>query len=115
MLPAVAQGALGLERRAGDARIQRFLAPLHHRASGLAVSAERALLAALDGSCRTPIAALATIAGDRLALEALVAAPDGSRVLRASREGAAAMRRRSGAMPGAELKQRAGPGFFASA
>jgi hydroxymethylbilane synthase len=115
MLPAVAQGALGLERRADDARIERFLAPLHHRASGLAVSAERALLAALDGSCRTPIAALATLAGDRLALEALVASPDGSRVLRASRAGAAADAAALGRDAGAELKQRAGHGFFVSA
>jgi hydroxymethylbilane synthase len=115
MLPAVAQGALGVERRADDARIARFLAPLHDRASGLAVTAERALLAALDGSCRTPIAALATIEGDRLALEALVASPDGKRVLRTSRAGAAVDAASLGRDAGAELKRRAGSDFFATA
>jgi hydroxymethylbilane synthase len=115
MLPAVAQGALGVERRADDARVARLLAPLHDRAAGLAVTAERALLATLDGSCRTPIAALATIDGERLALDALVATPDGSRVLRTAREGAAADAAALGRDAGAELKARAGRDFFATA
>jgi hydroxymethylbilane synthase len=115
MLPAVAQGALGLERRADDARIARVLAPLHDRTAGQAVTAERALLAALDGSCRTPIAALATVAGDELVLDALVATPDGSRVLRTSRAGAAADAAALGRDAGAELKARAGRDFFATA
>jgi len=115
MLPAVAQGALGLERRADDERAARFLAPLHHRASGLAVTAERALLAALDGSCRTPIAALATIDGDHLALDALVASPDGKRVLRTARAGLAVDAARLGTDAGRELKQRAGSDFFVPA
>jgi hydroxymethylbilane synthase len=115
MLPAAAQGALGVERRADDARMARFLAPLHDRGSGLAVTAERALLAALDGSCRTPIAALATIDGDRLALDALVASPDGSRVLRTSRAGPAADAAALGTDAGAELRRRAGSDFFAPA
>ncbi|MHA1571519.1 MAG: hydroxymethylbilane synthase, partial [Alphaproteobacteria bacterium] len=65
MLPAVAQGAIGIERRDGDDRIADLLAALHDDASAARVAAERALLAELDGSCRTPIAALAEITDER--------------------------------------------------
>ena len=78
MLPAVAQGAIGLERRTDDEETATLLAPLNHEESALRVAAERALLAGLDGSCRTPIAGLADIDGERLRLRALVAMPDGS-------------------------------------
>ncbi len=78
MLPAVGQGALAIECRSADHELQQLLAPLHDPASAACVAAERAMLAALDGSCRTPIAGLATIAGDRLTLEALLLTPDGS-------------------------------------
>jgi hydroxymethylbilane synthase len=78
MLPAVGQGALAVECRARDAAVQQLLAPLNDPASASCVAAERAMLAALDGSCRTPIAGLATITGDRLTLEALLLTPDGS-------------------------------------
>src|SRR5437016_1896460 len=78
MLPAVGQGALAIECRAGDPELQQLLAPLNDPASAACVAAERAMLAALDGSCRTPIAGLATIAGDRLRLDALLLTPDGS-------------------------------------
>ncbi len=116
MLPAVAQGALGIERRAGDDRVARYLAPLTDRASLLAVTAERAFLAALDGSCRTPIAALATLdGGDRLHLDGLVAAPDGSRVARVARDGGAADAAALGRDAGAELKRRIGAALFTPA
>jgi len=90
MLPAVAQGAIGIERRAADTRVGALLAPLNHAPSRAEVEAERALLAALDGSCRTPIAALARVAGDRLTLDALVVRPDGSGLRRTTRAGAVA-------------------------
>ncbi len=80
MLPAVGQGTIATEIRAGDARIAALLAPLNHVPSAACLAAERALLAALDGSCRTPIAALAEPTGPGgLRLRALIALPDGSR------------------------------------
>jgi hydroxymethylbilane synthase len=78
MLPAVGQGALAVECRATDDALRRLLAPLNDPPSAACVAAERAMLAALDGSCRTPIGGLATIEGDRLRLDALLLTPDGS-------------------------------------
>ena len=78
MLPAVAQGALAIECRALDDTVRNLLAPLHDEPSAACVLAERSMLEALDGSCRTPIAGLATIDGDRLSLDALLLSPDGS-------------------------------------
>lgn len=116
ILPAVAQGAIGAECRADDARVRELLAPVHDARTGTAVAAERALLARLDGSCRTPIAALATLHGsDRLHLEALVATPDGKQVWRVSRDGAVADATAIGDDAGQELRRMAGPGFFAGA
>jgi len=113
MLPAVAQGAIGVEARDGDTATRDRLAPLDDPDSARAVAAERALLAALDGSCRTPIAALARLDGAALTLDALIAQPDGSTVHTARREGAAADAEAMGADAGAELRAKGGPGFFA--
>jgi hydroxymethylbilane synthase len=113
ILPAVAQGAIGLERRANDARLAALLAPLDHRATHVCVTAERGLLGALDGSCRTPIAALATIEGE-LVLRGQVLAPDGSEVVQTTRRGAAGEAARLGHDAGEELKRRAGPKFLAA-
>ena len=83
MLPAAAQGLLGVQTREGDAEIVPLIAALNHRPSELCGIAERALLRKLDGSCRTPIAAFAVIREDgALFLEALVAKLDGSQVVR---------------------------------
>ena len=79
MLPAAGQGVLAIEIRAGDRRLEVLLEPVHHAATAASLAAERALLAALDGSCRTPIAALAEPEEHSLRLRALVALPDGSR------------------------------------
>jgi len=112
MLPAVAQGAIGIEQRIGDGPVLALLAPLDHAETRLQLAAERAFLAALDGSCRTPIAALAQRVAGRLQLRGEILRPDGS--LRyagmwdCAPEGAALM----GHTAGLELKQRAGPGFF---
>lgn len=90
MLPAVGQGALGIECRAGDSRMTRLLAPLAHRPSADAVRCERALLETLDGSCRTPIAGLAVTDGvGGLRLDALAASPDGRICRRVARTGPA--------------------------
>jgi hydroxymethylbilane synthase len=112
MLPAVAQGAIALEIRADDARVRGLVCALDHAASATRVAAERALLAALDGSCKTPIAALAALDEGRLALRALVIRPDGREKHETTREGAPADAERMGRDAGEELRRRAGPGFF---
>jgi hydroxymethylbilane synthase len=112
MLPAVGQGAIGIECRADDAASLALLAAIDHPASAACVRAERALLAALDGSCHTPIAGHAEIAAGRLHLRALVARPDGSACLRAERAGLSRDAERLGEDAGAELRARAGPAFF---
>ncbi len=85
-LPAIGQGALGIETRAGDA-LEALLAPLHHADTAHAIEAERAFLRGMGGSCRTPLAAKATAANGSLRLTALVASPDGSRLLRHEHSG----------------------------
>ncbi len=86
-LPAVGQGAIGIECRADDKRVRDFLAPLSHKRTEIAVTCERAFLRALDGSCRTPIAGYATVENDRMHFEGLLAAPDGGKHWRISRQG----------------------------
>lgn len=112
MLPAVAQGAIGLECRADDEATRALLVALNDPATADCVRAERALLAALDGSCRTPIGGLATTGAKGLSLDALIATPDGGTVHRAGRQGAAADAADMGRDLGEELRARAGPGFF---
>ena len=115
MLPAVAQGAIGLEIRADDETTTGYVAALDHAPSALRVAAERACLAVLDGSCHTPIAALAEldVAKDSLWLRALIALPDGTRILRTERRGAAGDAEALGRDAGAELRAAGGPDFFA--
>ena len=113
MLPAVGQGAIGIECRTADARLHALLAPLNHVPTAVAVDAERALLSELDGSCRTPIAALAELDGaDILSLRALMAKPDGSAAHTVSRRGPVADAAALGADAGRELRALAGPGFL---
>jgi len=113
MLPSAAQGAIAVACRADDDATRALLAALDDRGSRLCVMAERALLAALDGSCRTPIAALARLDGDALALDALVASHDGREVFRTSRRGAAADGEAMGRDAGQELRRRAPAALFA--
>jgi hydroxymethylbilane synthase len=113
MLPALGQGAIGIESRADDDATLALLTAIDHPASSACVRAERALLAALDGSCHTPIGGLAEIAHGRLHLNALIALPDGSACLRAERTGATGDAAALGRDAGEELRTRAGPGFFA--
>jgi hydroxymethylbilane synthase len=86
-LPAIGQGAIGIELRTDDARTQALIAPLHHGDTALRVRAERALNARLHGGCQVPIAGHATLEGNRLHLRGLVGTPDGTRVLRAQTAG----------------------------
>lgn len=108
MLPAVAQGALGIECREADADVRALLAPLVSARATAELAAERGLLAELDGSCRTPIAALARITGDRLDLDGLLFLPDGSAHWAVRREGLVTDAARIGQEAGAELKRLAG-------
>ncbi|ETX29859.1 hydroxymethylbilane synthase [Roseivivax isoporae] len=112
MLPAVAQGAIGIERRSDDDATAALLAAIHDRATGERLAAERAFLAALDGSCETPIAGLAEIDGDVLTLRGEVLRPDGSEAHSGSRTGSVADGPDMGRDLARELLDRAGPGFF---
>jgi hydroxymethylbilane synthase len=87
--PAPAQGAIGLEIRAGDARIGELVAPLNHAPTATAIAAERALLRTLDGSCRTPIGAFTELNDTALTLTAELLSPDGREHFRATRSGMA--------------------------
>jgi hydroxymethylbilane synthase len=111
MLPAIGQGALAVECRTGNDRVRRLLQPLHDVRSAACVGAERAFLAALDGSCRTPIGGLAEFDGDRLSFEGMLLKPDGSSEIRGWRAGGIGDAEALGADLGRELRRRAGPGF----
>lgn len=113
MLPAVAQGAIGIEIRGDDRATRLLLEPCNDRATQITVAAERACLAELEGSCRTPIAAFAELQGDELRLRALIALPDGSEVHRDDRRGDAREPAALGRAAGRHLKALAGPRFLA--
>lgn len=112
MLPAVAQGIVALTTRSGDHRTAAQLAPLNDPVAAAMATAERAMLSVLDGSCRTPIAGLARVDGDRMTLEGLVAMPDGSRIYRFTHSDIMTAAAALGQSVGAELRARAGDDFF---
>ena len=112
MLPAVAQGAIGVERRADDEVAAMLLAAIHHGPTGHRIAAERAFLARLDGSCQTPIAGLAEIRDDTLLLRGEILRPDGSAAISGHREGGLHDGPSMGADLAQELLDRAGAGFF---
>jgi hydroxymethylbilane synthase len=111
-VPAVGQGAIGIETRANDTKTLALVAALNDADTAAALAAERAFLAVLDGSCRTPIGGHAHIEGERIRLRGVIAKIDGSEVLDVSREGRVGDAARLGADAGAELKARGGPEFF---
>ncbi len=112
MLPAVAQGAIGIERRMDDDRVQALLAAIHDTPTGLRVTAERAFLRRLDGSCETPIAGLAVLEGDQLWLRGEILRPDGSEALSDDIRGAASDGVALGTALAERLLSRAPKGFF---
>jgi hydroxymethylbilane synthase len=112
MLPAVAQGAIGIERRADDSRAAAMLDAIHDGPTGQRLAAERAFLKGLDGSCQTPIAGLAELDGTTLRLRGEILRPDGSEVLTADRTAPVEDGAALGAEMAADLRQKAGPGFF---
>jgi hydroxymethylbilane synthase len=112
MLPAVAQGAIGIERRLADSRVEWLLSAIHHRETGIRLAAERGMLARLDGSCETPIAGLAVLEGDGLWLRGEILRPDGSESITAERRGVASDAASLGRDLADELLGRAPGGFF---
>jgi hydroxymethylbilane synthase len=112
MLPAVAQGAIGIERRTDDPATQALLARIHDRDTGLRLAAERSFLLTLDGSCETPIAGLAILEGNQLWLRGELLRPDGSANVAGDLRGPVADGATIGRALAEELLSRAGPGFF---
>ena len=112
MLPAIAQGAIGIERRLDDSRIADMLVAIHDAPTGQRLAAERAFLAALDGSCETPIGGLADLAGGTLRLRGEILRTDGSEVLRDDATAPIADGADLGREMAAKLLKIAGPGFL---
>lgn len=112
MVPAVAQGAVGIEIRDDDEVVSDLLKPLNDEATALCVTAERAFLRTLEGSCRTPIGGLAELSGGQLTMRGEVLSPDGKERYRGTRSGGAASAIRIGEELAAALLDEAGPEFL---
>jgi hydroxymethylbilane synthase len=111
-LPAVGQGAIGIETRADDTRTLEALARINHAETFDALACERAFLAELDGSCKTPIAGHATVHGEAINFRGLIARPDGTAAHDIAGNGRRQDAKNIGAEAGRELKRFAGPNFF---
>jgi hydroxymethylbilane synthase len=112
MLPAVAQGCIGIERRAADQRAAALLGAIHDRDTGHRMAAERAYLARLEGSCETPIAGLAVLEGTDLWLRGEILRPDGSEAIRAEARAPVAAAAELGETLARNLLAEAPQGFF---
>jgi len=113
MLPAVAQGAIGIQCRSGDERALKYLDALNHPDTKVCVDCERAFLEALDGNCKTPIAGQAKVVDGKIEFRGLIAMPDGSKKFETSSSGEIADAKKIGLEAGAKLKAEAGDEFFA--
>ncbi|MET0173164.1 hydroxymethylbilane synthase [Agrobacterium sp. lyk4-40-TYG-31] len=111
-LPAPAQGAIGIESRIGDTRIDSLLAAINHCPTFDAVSCERAFLSVLDGSCRTPIAGYATCEGDDMHFSGLILTPDGRSEHSVEITGKCTQALALGRQAGEQVRAAAGTGFF---
>ncbi|NRP16922.1 Porphobilinogen deaminase [Ensifer adhaerens] len=112
--PAPAQGAICIESRIGDSRVNDLLAAIDDARTHEAVACERGFLATLDGSCRTPIAGLAVSDGTHLRFSGMILTPDGRTHHRVTIEGKAADAMALGQKAGEQIRADAGPGFFSS-
>lgn len=112
-LPAVGQGAIGIETRAGDEATCALVRKINDAETATALAAERAFLAELDGSCRTPIGGHARVSAGIVRFRGIIVKPDGSEAFEVFREGRADEAAALGADAGGELRRRAGDGFFA--
>ena len=111
--PAPAQGAIGIEARTGDERIAAIVAALDHAPTAIAVTAERALLRELDGSCRTAIGVVTELGADSITLRGEILAPDGAHWVEHALSGRPADAEAVGAELGRTLRALAGPGLLA--
>jgi hydroxymethylbilane synthase len=114
-LPAVGQGAIAIETRAHDETRRALVAAINDADTATAIAAERAFLAVLDGSCRTPIGGHARLSGDAVRFRGMIIRPDGTEAFEVFREGHRKDATGLGADAGRELKERAGAGFFEKA
>ena len=114
-LPAVGQGAIGMETRADDAKTRALVEAIDDADTSAALAAERAFLAVLDGSCRTPIGGHATLDGGTLRFRGIIVKPDGSEAFEVWREGRREEAAELGADAGRELRDRASADFFVRA
>lgn len=115
ILPAAAQGAIGVEIRHDDEDMRQYLAPLNDQDTAICISAERAMLQLLDGSCHTPIGALARIVDqNQILLEGLIAKPDGTAIIRQHIKGPVSMAKKIGTELGQILKSKMPLDFFAA-
>jgi hydroxymethylbilane synthase len=112
MLPAVAQGAIGIQCRSDDERALKYLAALNHEDTKSCIDCERSFLEALDGNCKTPIAGQARIVDGKIFFRGLIAMPDGSEKFETSSEGPVADAIEIGLKAGQDLKAQAGDKFF---
>ncbi len=112
MLPAPAQGAIGIESRSADTETEELISVIHHRDTGIAIEAERAFLGQLDGSCRTPIAALARVDGDAISFKGAILTPDGARTYTTERKGKVEEAAALGTDAARELYERGGKDVF---
>ncbi|MBZ9958342.1 MULTISPECIES: hydroxymethylbilane synthase [unclassified Mesorhizobium] len=110
--PAPGQGAIGIETRIGDGDVEQMLAAIHDLPTGQALACERAFLAALDGSCRTPIAGHAVIDGADLSFAGLIISPDGTQSHMVEMKGPALDAARIGEEAARTVRARAGETFF---
>lgn len=111
MLPAVAQGAIGIQCRSNDKKALAYLDKLNHKDTKTAVDCERAFLAELDGNCRTPIAGQAKIVNGKLHFKGIISKPDGTDMIRVEKIGEPADAVALGHAAGQEIKKIAGPKF----
>ena len=111
MLPAVAQGAIGIQCRSDDEKALKYLAKLNHPDTKLCVDCERGFLATLDGNCRTPIAGQAKITDGKLEFRGMISKPDGSDMIRVTRVGSPSDAVQIGIDAGNEIRRIAGAKF----
>lgn len=112
VLPSAGQGAIAIESRRDDDRINALLAPINDPDTAIALAAERSFLALLDGTCRTPIGGHCEVTGDRVHFQGMIISPDGREVFATTREGSRTDAVQLGTDAAHELRQRAGEKFF---
>jgi len=112
MLPAIAQGAIGIQCRSDDERSIKYIDALNHVETKICVDCERAFLETLDGNCKTPIAGQARIEDGKILFRGLIAMPDGSVTFKTESEGAIEDAVKIGKEAGEKLKSEAGDKFF---